>query len=322
METNNNDNKLLDYLDKIEGSPSSKDATNFATEKSNQYTPEVRSKQWLEIPMNQLPGQRYYPDGTHITIRPATTGEIQAYSTIENKNTYDVDTKMRDMLSTCVKINYIDGSSGTYRDLMEPDKLFLITQISKLTRKDGKTVKKTTACENGHDVDIDLVPEHFVYAEPNDEIEEYFDHEKKCYVFPLNTGENIELGIPKIGLLQDIYEYTMMKVLTAQNNKSKGAAVGPNITFMKCVPYMNYKKPKLEPKEIEQLEYEFTHMNEDTFMFIDEAVDKIICGISHLQRKCTKCGVETRIPFSLHSLEGGPRSLFIVSNAFGKLIRK
>jgi hypothetical protein len=323
METNTNNTnntKLTDYLDNLEnGEPA---LNKISTEKSNLYSPDIRNKQWLEIPLTQLPGYRYYPEGTHITIRPATTGEIQAYSTIENKNTYDVDSKMRDMLSTCVKINYIDGTVGTYRQLMEPDKLFLITQISKLTRKDGKTIKKVTQCENGHNVDIDLIPENFIYAEPNDEIEEYFDFEKKCYIFPLESGINIELGIPKIGLLQDIYEYTMMKVLTAQNNKSKGTVNSPNITFMKCIPYMNYKKEKLKPEEIEQLEYEFTHMDENVFMFIDEAVDKIICGISHLQRKCTSCGVETRIPFSLYSLDGGPRGLFIVSNAFGKLIRK
>lgn len=320
----------MEYLDNLENpdkestpttTPINNNLNINEVENSNQFTPQPRTKQWLEIPLNTLPGYRYYTPGTRISIRPAITGEIQAYSTIDNRNSYDVDTKMRDMLSTCCRLTKPSGELGTYREIFEADKLFIITQISKLTRKDGKTVKKSVKCSNGHDVEIDLIPEHFELAEPNEEIEEFYSSSEACYVFPLINGQTIKLGIPKIGLLQDIYEYTMVKVLSSQSSGNPAAAM-PNVTFMKCIPYMNYTKEKLDVKDIEQMEHDFKHMDDETFMFIDEAVDKIICGISHLKKKCNSCGVETRIPFSLYSIEGGPRSLFVVPNAFGKLIRK
>lgn len=320
----------MDYLENLEkeNTPNisqnnevTEPITVKSIENANQFNPQPRTKQWLEIPLNTLPGFRYYLPGTRISIRPATTGEIQAYSTIDNRNSYDVDTKMRDMLSTCCRVTYPTGELATYREIFEADKLYIITQISKLTRKDGKTVKKTTTCSNGHAVDIELIPENFELAEPNPDIEKYYSVNDGCYIFPLINGEVVKLGIPKIGLLQDIYEYTMVKVLAAQSSGNANGAM-PNVTFMKCIPYMNFTKDKLETKDIEQMEHDFKSMDEDMFMFIDEAVDMIICGISHLKKKCTSCGVETRVPFSVYSLEGGPRSLFVVPNAFDKFIRK
>jgi hypothetical protein len=70
-------------------------------------------------------------------------------------------------------------------------------------------------------------------------------------------------------------------------------------------------------EQLEQEEFNFSKMNEELFMFIYDAIDKMDFGIDEVKDNCKKCGKENKTPFSF---PGGAKNLFIIPNAFKQFI--
>lgn len=273
--------------------------------------------EWIEIPLNELPFGKFYKDGTHIFIRAAKTKEIESFSIINEKNPYDVQLKLNEILSACTKITFLNDKNGTYRDIQSGDRDTIVILISRISAKNGRVLQKSTTCEcnTSQEIMIELIPANYVFKTEDADLTPYFDNVEKIYVFEMLNGTEIKLAPPTIGLEEDINSYIFY-----QTTKSNGKIL-PNVPLMQNLPYIKAGNgvSKLTIEQLEQEEFNFSKMNDEMFMVISDVVDKISFGIDKLKGKCTQCSQEVYAPFGFPD---GPRALFIVPNAFKQFVRQ
>ena len=109
--------------------------------------------QFLSFDIKELPCGKFYPQGTTFMVRAAQVKEIQSYSMVDDNNFYDIVEKMNDMLQACVRVKYPDGKFGTYLDVKDQDRLYLIFLIRELTFQQGNSLAVNVKCSCGTESD-------------------------------------------------------------------------------------------------------------------------------------------------------------------------
>lgn len=274
---------------------------------------------WMEIPLKELPYGKFYKTGTRISIRPADTKEIESFAIVNEKNPYDVQLKLNEILAACIKIEFIDGTFGTYRDVQNGDRDTLAIIISRASAKKGRILQKAAYCTcaagNKEEILVELLPANYIYKEEHEDLKPYFNDEKKVYEFEMYNDNKIQVAPPTIGLTEDVNNYIFY-----QTTKSGGKTV-PNVTFMQTIPYIKAGKgvKSLTFEQLEQEEYNFTKMDKEMFMVIYDSIDLISFGIEKIKGHCPKCSQEVYAAFGFPN---GPRALFLIPNAFKQLVRQ
>ena len=272
------------------------------------------SEGYRSLDMSCAPMSVFYEPGALIEIRAATTGEIQDYSTVDDNNLYDITMKMNAVLAKCSRLRRPDGSVASYREIKEGDRLFIITEISRLTTSSGNRLQHEVSCPSescdcvNH---IEVSSKSFVLLKPDPTIvSRFFDEEARVFNFKIKAlaDDPFTLGAPTIGVAQDLYAYMVDRM----TKKLK-----MNVAFMKIIPWMLHDRTSISVKGAEELEFRFTKWHKDKFLAVNAAIGKMAFGIEELEKRCEKCGVEVRTPFTF---PGGYSALFIVSNAFEDLI--
>ena len=105
--------------------------------------------QFFNFDIKELPCGEFYPAGTIFMVRPAQVKEIQAYSMVDDNNFYDIVEKMNDILQSCVRIKYSDGKMGSYLEIKDQDRLFLIFLVRELTFQQGNSLTVPARCGCG-----------------------------------------------------------------------------------------------------------------------------------------------------------------------------
>jgi len=270
---------------------------------------------WIDIELAFLPYNKFYKDGTHIFIRPAKTIEIESFAIVNDKNPFDVQLKVNELIKACTKVQHLDGHIGSYEEIQDGDRETLAILIARASAKNGRKIAKTVNCTCGSEEVIEFIPANYVYQEPNAEAEAWFNPNTKRYEFQLADGSQINLAPPSIGLASSINQYIFYK--TAQSE----GKIMPNLSFMQILPYIKAANgvTELTTEQLETEEFAFGKMNDEHFMFIDDAVEKINYGVKEARCNCSKCGKELTTPFRYPN---GARALLIIPNAFNQLIRK
>lgn len=272
---------------------------------------------WVEIPMSHLPYNKFYRPGTRISIRAAKTAEIESFAVINEKNEYDVIMKTNEMLAACSQVLFPDGTKGSYREIQNGDRITLIILIAKMSAKKGRTISKTITCDCKNDVVVEYIPANYEYAIEDEDIAPYFNPSLGIYEFPLESGADVKLAPPTIGIQEDISNYIFVQTM-----KSGGKKL-PNLAFMQTIPSIKAGlrvNKKMTPEQLEQEEYNFSKMNSDMFVFVHDVVmNKMDFGVKSVKCSCPNCGEEVRAEFGYPD---GPRSLFIVPNPFKQFIRQ
>lgn len=270
---------------------------------------------WMDIELGFLPYNKFYKDGTHIFIRPAKTIEIESFAIVNDKNPFDVQLKVNELIKACTKIQYRDGHVGSYEEIQDGDRETLAILIARATAKNGRKIAKNVTCTCGHEEMIEFIPKNYVYQEPDPDAEAWFNKETKRYEFQLADGSQINLAPPSIGLASSINQYIFYK--TAQSE----GKVMPNLAFMQVLPYIKAAMgvTEMDTDQLENEEFAFGKMNDEHFMFIDNALEKINYGVKEARCNCSKCGKVLTTPFRYPD---GARALLIIPNAFNQLIRK
>ena len=91
------------------------------------------------------------------------------------------------------------------------------------------------------------------------------------------------------------------------------------LSFLKIIPFTISHLSKVEDKFINKKLYEFQNMDDDSFQFLNAAVNKMQFGIEKLKCDCEKCGTEVRTDMQF---PGGASAIFVVHDAFKKFIKK
>ena len=246
---------------------------------------------YIIVDLSVLPAGMFYKPGTQIMIRAASVAEVQAYSAIDDNNFLDVTDKMNEMLGRCVRIKHPGGLMGTYKDLKDNDRLFLIFMIRELTFQKNSNLAKDVTCSNcKHEFKIQFrstpspdSPKTFVNYEMDPELEPFFNKQDRTFDFVI--GEKLwKLAPPCIGLQEIFFKNIKDKV---QSDKT------PNVSFLKIIPFTLWDRKSISEEGIKAKEDEFkTQMDMDTFLVLDEIVSKMLYGIKELRQSCPECGQE------------------------------
>lgn len=320
-EQNNKKDHLMGYIEDTE-TPSNEPIQihneqqfgQSVSKKVSQEELEQLSSNWQSIPLKVLPYGKFYQNGTNISIRPLTSKEIQSFSVVNEDNEYDVNVKLNLLFKTCVKVKYLDGSHGSYRDLMDGDRQTIAILLSRLSAKNGRRISQKVKTVSGDEIEIEMIPANYIYLQQEEWLEEFFNEDSKIYEFNSQDGRSIKLAPPTIGITEDINNYAITISLQSQGNKY------PDFSFLKCIPYIKAgnKINKLSYETLEQEEFNFSKMNSDLFEAIDDAINYLDFGVEKLQVTLDS-GETVEAPFRYPD---GARSLFIVPNAFRKFVGK
>jgi len=270
---------------------------------TDNYIPPTTEYSLVDI--NLLPASRFYKPGIKISIRAAKVSEIQAYSVVDDENFVDITEKMNELLSRNVLFVHPDGKKGTYRDVKDADRMFLVFMIREMTFQGGNTLTKEVQCKCGHEFSIpfratanNFGPATFEIQEPNEKIEKFWKKENQCYEL-IHEGVSWKMGPPSIGIQEDFYDEIKRDV---QADKK------PNVSFMKIMPFLLYDRSSITPEGMKAKLKEYVNMNDlKLFNGLNSVVNNMNLGIKGLTAICGECGEEVHAELTF---PGGASTLF------------
>lgn len=264
---------------------------------------------FFNMDIRELPCGQFYPTGTLFMVRPAQVREIQAYSMVDDANFYDVVEKMNDMLQACVRIKYPDGKMGSFLEIKDQDRLFLIFLIRELTFQQGNSLAVTAKCGCGSDVKIELNRKSFVFHELDEKLDRFFNHSTRSYHFKTINGKSFDITPPNIGLQKAFTDF-----IIKENNEKRT----PNLAFLKIIPFMMNGRTNITYDGIKAKVKEFEEMDDISFQFLNAAINKMTFGIKELKAIC-ECGEEVRTEMQFPN---GASGLFIIHDAFESYLQE
>ena len=270
----------------------------------------ISDLQFFNFDIRELPCGEFYPQGSMFMIRPAQVREIQAYSMVDDSNFYDIVEKMNDMLQACVRVKYADGKVGSFLDVRDQDRLFLIFLIRELTFQQGNTLNVPTKCPScGEELQVELKRENFVFHDIDVKLEKFYNRNTGSYHFKTVNGKTFELTPPNIGLQKAFTDY-----IIKENNEKKS----PNLSFLKIIPFMLAGRTSITYDGIKAKLREFEDMDDISFQFLNAAVGKMTFGIKELKKTCT-CGEEVHTEMQFPN---GASGIFVIHDAFEAYIKE
>ncbi len=275
----------------------------------------IDNLKYFSFDIKEFPCGVFYPAGTTILIRSAEVKEIQSYSMVDDSNFYDIVEKMNEMLSSCVRVKYPSGTGpndseiGSYMDLRDPDRFYLIFSIRELTFQQGNTLVTKATCSCGKETQIELKRQNFKLFGIPDNLKKYYDSSNRCFTFETTNGGVYHLAPPTIGLQKAFTDYIV------QENAEKRK---PNLSFLKVIPFVLYDRTSITPEGIKSKLDEYVNINPDSFQFLNAAVEKLNFGIEKVASQCS-CGLEVH---SEMIFPDGPSAVFVVHDAFDRFIKK
>jgi hypothetical protein len=305
------DDYLNKHLSDLEHNTTQNNLKEYQEDQGSSKTSGSRTEdlQYLAFDINQLPCGEFYPQGTILTIRAAQVREIQSYSMVDDNNFYDVVEKMNDMLSSCVRLKKPDGTIGTYLDIKDQDRLYLVFLIRELTFQKGNSLEVKSDCTCGEEVHIELKRENFRFHKIEDTLKPYFDIRTNSFIFEIINNKVFKLTPPTIGIQKSFTDY-----IIEENNQKKR----PNLSFLKIIPFMLEGRNSISSDGIKAKLQEYENIDDDSFQFLNSAVDKLTFGIKELSKTCS-CGQEVHTEMSFPN---GASGIFVIRDAFETLIKK
>jgi hypothetical protein len=301
--------EALNYLEKNFVS-SDNDEVEVIKKSDLSYLDNVPNNEYLLIPLDILPCGLFYKPGTKISIRSAKVQEVQAYSVVDDNNYLDITEKMNGILSSCIKYIYPNGSHGSYKDLRDGDRLFLIFMVRELTFPGGKNLSKDVTCPDcGHEFKMELrstssdkVQKSFVNYEMPEKLAKFFDPNERVFVFNIE-GVDYKLAPPTIGIQEIFFGDIKNKV---QVEKS------PNVAFLKLASFLLHDRNKISEDGIKAKEQEFKRLGMKTFQVLNQAVNLMMFGIKEMKNDCPSCGLEVHTDMSFPA---GASTIFVIPDA-------
>lgn len=270
----------------------------------------VPSNEYIAIPLDILPCGIFYKNGTKLNIRAAKVQEVQAYSVVDDKNYLDITEKMNQILSSCVRFIHPNGKQGSYKDIRDGDRLYIIFMIRELTFPGGKNLTKDVTCDNcSTEFKIELrstssetVSKSFVNYSMPDKISKFFDPIDKVFVFNID-GVDYKLAPPTIGI-QEIFFGDIKSKIQGEKN--------PNVAFLKLASFLLHDRNNITEDGIKVKEQEFKRLNMKTFQILNQAVNQMIFGIKEMKSQCSNCGMEVHTDMSFPT---GASNIFVIPDA-------
>ena len=302
----NTEEYLRKHLEERENNHNIKETTT--PKKTDLGTIMSNEMEYFSFDAKKFPCGIFYPTGTVILVRPAKVTEVQTYSEVMEDNPFDIIHKMSNIIMSCVKIKYADGTYGSYLDIKENDRYFVLFLIRELTFQRKMYLTVNHECDCGEKMTIELCEKNFVFYKADEDVMPYFDHTRRCFTFEVNN-KTYNLSISNIGI---------QKCLTTYVEEEFAAKRTPNVAFVKIMSFLYGDRNFLSSEEIKKEIIKFGTMDLETFQFLNSAIECLTFGIETLKKKCT-CGKEVRTKMVFPDRAA---DFLVVPNAFKRAIKK
>lgn len=266
---------------------------------------------WINVKLHTLPSQgAFYPEGTQITIRAALSAEIRHWSTIDEDDILGMDDALNRLVDKCCRVKF-PRMTGSYKDLKEIDRFFIIFAIREFTFKKGENVLNVTFnCKNcGKNDTRTIVKEMLSYYAPSPELETKYSEDERCFHLRLTNGEEVKLYLPTLGVMNYLKGYIREK--NARREEYDKA-------FFAWAPFLFADWRMLNDSTYNQRLQDSYAWSLDMISVVDWFVSKMQKTIkADLVNECSSCGTEATAPISF---PGGIKSLFLISDISSKLL--
>jgi len=265
--------------------------------------------------MNFPSGGQFYREDFEIHIRAARVGEIREFSTLDEENILDVDEKLNSLLVNCTKIMY-GNQRGSYRDVLEEDRIYLILSIRELTFKDGenklmmpvgKKNCKTGTCKSQES--MELRTGNLQFNDKDDLLEKYYDYENKCFTVATKSHGSLTIAPPTIGVMRSITDWI---------RKREEENLPWDKSSLAILPYIQREWRGFNDKEIFSAITNFQGWDASKYSIIYRLVEKAKIGVKpEFAFPCDSCGEEVAVPLTF---PGGIKALFIIQDISSELL--
>ena len=264
---------------------------------------------WKNVPMDSLPSQGYfYTPGTQVAIRAATVSEIRHWSTIDENDLLGLDDMLNFIIEKCCRIK-VPGKPGTFKDLKEIDRFYLIFAIRDYTFKNGENkLFVTVSDDDGMEQKIEVTKDSLDYFNPDEKLMKYFKQEDQCFDIQMKNGEKFKIYLPSLGIMAFIKNYIKNKQQSNQNFDK---------TFIKYAPFLFSDWKILNQASYDKSVQESFTWSLQKISVMDKLVELLSSSINPAVRYQSSGGGEGRTPLNF---QGGVKSLFLISDIFDELV--
>jgi len=259
--------------------------------------------------MESLPSQgMFYTPGTQVAIRAATVSEIRHWSTIDENDLLSLDDMLNFIIEKCVRIK-VPGKPGTFKDLKEIDRFYLIFAVRDFTFKNGENrLFVTVSDDDGVEQKIEVTKDGLNYFNPDEKLMKHYSSEQQCFDMRLKNGEQIKIYLPTLGTMAFIKSFIKNKQQSNQNFDK---------TFIKYAPFIFNDWKTLNQNSYDKAVQDSFTWSLQKISLMDKLVELLSSSINPSIRYQTSGGGEGAAPLNF---PGGIKSIFLISDIFDELV--
>jgi hypothetical protein len=271
---------------------------------------------YTRLNLGEFPSRgKFYRDDFEIHIRPAKVAEIRAFSIIDEDNLKEVDEGLNNIVLSCTKIMY-GNQRGSYKDILEEDRIYLILAIRELTFKTGeqtlmmpigKKSCKQSSCKSQDS--MELKTSNLQFNTIIEKVEKYYDPIEKCYSVTTKNYGTIKLAPPTIGVMRCITDYIRDR---EEKNKSWDKST------LAILPYLQREWRGWNEKDIFAKITSFQGWDATKYTIVYRLAEDLKIGVKpELVFPCKSCGEEVTVPLTF---PGGIKALFVIPDISSELL--
>lgn len=264
---------------------------------------------WKNIPSENLPSQGlFYEAGTQIAIRAAAVAEIRHWSTIDDNDLLSIDEMLNFIIEKCCRIK-VPGKPGTYKDLKEIDRFYLIFAIRDYTFKNGENkIFVNASDEEGVEEKIEVTKDLIDYFNPDERLMNYYERDTQSFHIRMKNGEEFHLYLPTLGAMLFIKNFLKARQQSGQHIDK---------AFTKYAPFLFPDWKGLTQTVYEKAVRESYSWSFEKISVLDKIVELLSSSVNPQIRYINSAGGEATAPLNF---PGGFKSLFLISDIFGELV--
>lgn len=264
---------------------------------------------WVPLDVENFPSfGKYYEEDFKVSIRAAKAAEIRQWSTLNERDLYDIESKLNYIVQECTRI-FAGKRRLSWKDLLEEDRIYLILSIRELTFKDGEnSLSVSRNCNHcGVENTFDIITPNLQRTEIIEDIEKYYDPVERLYNIRTKNYGLIKMKPPTIGIMGIVNNYIREK-------HHKDAYYDES--FMQLFPYLYHdwkifssKDEKKVNKIIFDAEVEFNGWSREKYMLIYRIAEKMKVSIKpEIIKPCDNCDEEIAAQIDFRN---GIKAIFI-----------
>lgn len=271
---------------------------------------------YTRLDLNSFPSKgKFYRDDFEIHIRSARVAEVRSFSTIDEANLMEVDGGLNDIIIACSKVIY-GSQKGSYRDILEEDRIYLILSIRELTFKTGEHTLmmpvgsnscKSSSCKAQES--IELRTNNLQFNSVVDRFEKYYNSTERCYSVATKNYGIIKMAPPTIGVMRAITDYIRDREV---NNKSWDKST------LAILPYLQREWRGWTENDIFAKITSFQGWDATKYTIVYRLAEDMKVGVKpDMVFPCKSCGEELTVPLTF---PGGIKALFLIPDISTELL--